>query len=145
MSERYLATNFIPDFSPEDAIGFTGHRNRRAKEGELETVHAQYPNKIWVHGGADGFDTQVDKYANAHGIRCTVLKPDYKGHVDHYAPLERNEVIVDVTSMLVACFDGRNYGGTRYTINYAKRLNRSIWYLAWEELPKIELVFRSGI
>lgn len=134
MSERHLATNFTADFPIEDAIGFTGHRNRRAKAGELETIHEQYPDKIWVHGGADGFDTQVDKYAKAHDIRCIVLRPDYKGHVGHYAPLQRDEVIVNVTGMLVCCFDGRPYGGTRYTINYAKKQNKSIWYLAWEEI-----------
>lgn len=134
MSEIWLVTNLVADWLTEDAIGFTGHRNRKAKEGELETVHEQYPDKIWVHGGATGFDTQVDKYAEANKIRCIVLRPDYKGRID--APLERNEVVVNVTGLLVACFDGRLRGGTRYTINYAKKQNKSIWYLAWEVLPE---------
>lgn len=134
MSERHLATNFTANFPVEDAIGFTGHRNRRAKAGELETIHEQYPNKIWVHGGAPGFDTQVDKYAEANDIRCIVLRPDYGKFPGYIAPLKRNDVVVDVTGLLVCCFDGRYRGGTRYTINYAKKKNKSIWCLAWEEI-----------
>lgn len=40
--------------------------------------------------------------------------------------LKRNRYMVDNSDYVVACFDGRESGGTLYTVNYAKRLNRKI-------------------
>lgn len=37
-------------------IAFTGHRDKLANEADLEKVLNDYPNAIWVHGGAIGFE-----------------------------------------------------------------------------------------
>lgn len=59
-------------------ITFTGHRNRLANEADLDRIAALYPGATWVHGGAEGFDSQVDAYARRYGIPCEVVRPDYK-------------------------------------------------------------------
>jgi hypothetical protein len=37
-------------------IAFTGHRDKLCNEADLEKVLKDYPNAIWVHGGAIGFE-----------------------------------------------------------------------------------------
>jgi hypothetical protein len=106
-------------------IGFTGHRNRTVDEAELTKIHARYPDAVWVHGGAVGFDSQVDAYAKAHGIKLLVYNPAYTKHGSQ-APLIRNRLIVDMTDMLIACYDGRAGGGTVYTMTYAKQQGKPV-------------------
>ena len=47
---------------------------------------------------------------------------------DYYARcyLDRDKYIVDHSSMLIACYDGRKKGGTFWTINYARRTGRKV-------------------
>lgn len=40
--------------------------------------------------------------------------------------LKRNRRMVDYSKYVIAAWDGRKYGGTYYTINYAKKLNKEI-------------------
>lgn len=40
-------------------IGFTGHRNKLCNEQSLLRIEERFPGATWVHGGAEGFDTQV--------------------------------------------------------------------------------------
>lgn len=40
--------------------------------------------------------------------------------------LKRNKHMVNHSGFVIAYWDGRKYGGTYYTINYAKKLNREI-------------------
>lgn len=103
-----------------DMIGFTGHRDKIAKVADLQALRDQYPNATWIHGGAGGFDTQVDGFAKAHGIICRVMRPNYARH-GKSAPLVRNREIVDGCQLLIACYDGRKSGGTYYTITYAQK------------------------
>lgn len=120
-------------------IGFTGHQNKIAHDGELERIHRQYPGAMWVHGGAGGFDTQVHIYAEAHGIPVEKIRPDYKRYrsIPKYAPLARDEVIVDTTDRLVACFDGRPVGGTKYTVDYALRQGKPVEYVNYKSVEMV--------
>lgn len=112
-------------------IGFTGHRDRFADERELDILREDHPGAVWVHGGAPGFDTQVDDYAKAHGIDRDVKRPNYKDPaVDpKRAPLLRNREIVDSVELLVACYDGQQTGGTAYTVRYAHEKGVELWIL----------------
>lgn len=105
-------------------LAFTGHRDQTVDPAELERLVTEYPDHVWTHGGADGFDRQVDDFARARGIKREKIRPDYKKYADRpkFAPLARNEVIVDGAALLVACYDGRQVGGTFYTVEYAKRV-----------------------
>lgn len=115
-------------------IGFTGHRDWLCNHRSLLRIEERYPGATWVHGGAfTGFDPQVEEVALELGkvLGETLLKirPDYKKYLPKVAPLKRDEVIVDMVQALYACYDNRRYGGTYYTINYAKRVGVPIEYI----------------
>lgn len=101
-------------------IGFTGHRNRTISESYLDLTRKRFPNAIWYHGGAAGFDTQVKRYAERYNIPQVIVEPDYEQYGRKVAPLVRNREIVNQVSLLIACYNGRKRGGTFYTINYCR-------------------------
>lgn len=102
-------------------IAFSGHRDSVCNEAALGYVADDYPGALWVHGGARGFDTQVEQYARRHGIQTEVLKPDY-ARWGRIAPIVRNQSIVEGATVLVVCYDGRGTGGTASAIGIAHRL-----------------------
>lgn len=112
-------------------ISFTGHRDQLANHDDLLAIEAQYPGATWVHGGAKGFDAQVDDVAKSLGKSevdgtLIVIRPDYKRYPPKIAPLKRNEVIVDKGNVVYACYDGRKRGGTYSTVNYARRQGKQV-------------------
>jgi len=111
-----------------DKVIFTGHRDRVIDLIHLETIAALYEGATWVHGGASGFDTQVDQFAKTKGIAVEVVRPDYTDPGISYklAPILRNKVMVDMGPVLVALWDGRKTGGTWATIEYARRKGKKI-------------------
>lgn len=113
-------------------IAFSGHRDRIAASTTLEDVYKNYPDAIWVHGGAAGFDAQVEAFAKSHGIKTEVIQPDYKTH-GKSAPLMRNHTILRKSELLVACYDGRKSGGTYYTINLARKMELPIRFAGVQE------------
>lgn len=125
-------------------IGITGHRDRQANWYDikelLEFWSKEKKSLTVIHGGAKGFDTQVSRVirrlnsAYGHKIKEVIIRPDYKNCTNYrVAPLKRNEKIVNQSSVVVALYDGRDKGGTYYTVNYAKKLGRNIHYLNPEE------------
>ena len=113
-------------------IAFSGHRDKQATAAALDAVRAIDPLAVWVHGGAIGFDQQVETYAKAHAIRTEVIRPDYARY-GKGAPLKRNHAIVDGADMLVVCYDGRKSGGTFYTLSLARRCRLPIHYAGIQE------------
>jgi hypothetical protein len=105
-------------------IGFTGHRDKVTDPEALDRIAAAHPGATWIHGGAVGFDTQVEQAAKRHDLPTVVIRPDYQNHPPKVAPLIRNREIVDrvkaTGGTLYACWDGRQRGGTWSTINYAR-------------------------
>lgn len=112
-------------------IGFTGHRDRRAPERDLDFVFTLGPGmkQVWVQGCAEGFDTQVKEYAKAHGIMVEDEPPDFEQYGSPQAYFVRNRLIVDVADLVVACYDGRERGGTFHALNYARKMNKMILFL----------------
>jgi len=110
-------------------IGFTGHRDKVTHIHELASLLARYPGALWIHGGAAGFDTQVNDFAKLYGLTPKVIRPEYNKYPVKVAPIMRNYVIVDMADLLVACWDGRTYGGTWRTIEYAKSKGKQIVYV----------------
>jgi len=102
-------------------IAFSGHRDSVCDEVVLDRVADDYPGALWVHGGARGFDTQVEQYARRHGIQTEIVTPDY-ARWGRIAPIIRNQSIVEGATVLVACYDGRDTGGTVSALGIAKRL-----------------------
>lgn len=112
-------------------VGFTGHRDRFTDLKDLAKILSLYPGAIWVHGGAKGFDTQVNDFAKGNGFTPIVIPPDYLRHKNQpkSAPIMRNYVIVDLCNALVACWDGRLEGGTYRTIQYAEKAGKIVTYV----------------
>lgn len=106
-------------------IAFTGHRNKQAAIRDIESITYQFPNAVWVHGGAIGFDSQVETFAKNNGINTIVITPDYAKY-GKPAPLIRNRQIVDSAEILIACYDGRKSGGTYRTIQYARSKGKKV-------------------
>jgi len=106
-------------------ILFTGHRDKILSEDQMDTIALVYPEDTWVQGGAIGFDTQVKNYAQAHGIPTETYPPEYSRY-GRDAPLIRNREMVDMCKLVIACYDGRGYGGTYYTIRYAQRRGKKV-------------------
>ncbi len=111
-------------------IGFTGHRNRTVDPARLHALAAEFPGATWVHGNADGFDTQVryfiQRFGEQYGLTPVKLLPRYDLYPPQEAPLVRDREIVDQADFLVACWDGREVGGTYYTRNYAKANQKEV-------------------
>ncbi len=77
-----------------------------------------------ISGGADGIDTIAERYSEKHRIDMFILRPQY----DLYgkaAPLKRNEEMVKMADSVLVIWDGVSKG-TKYTIDYAKKLNKDI-------------------
>ena len=130
---------------PGITVGITGHRDKQADWFEIRNVLEWYnlDNKLTViHGGAEGFDTQVSRVisrlntAYGHNIKEVIIRPDYKNS-EHkkFAPLKRNEQIVDKSDVILALHDGRLSGGTYYTIQYALAHEKDVYYLNIKENP----------
>jgi hypothetical protein len=109
-------------------IAFSGHRNKSAHEGDLQDLLDACGTEgiIWIHGGAQGFDKQVDRFATSKGVNTGVFKPAYNkpNQSPKYAPLARNLILLDLTDQLVILWDGRQSGGTYFT--YQEALKRGI-------------------
>lgn len=103
-------------------IGFTGHRDCTVASFRLYALAEEYPGALWIQGGAAGFDIQVWAYAETHDIETWTWRPDYKNLPPKIAPIVRDFNLVDWRpDFLVACWDGRKWGGTYRTRDYALR------------------------
>ena len=114
-------------------LTFTGHRDQTADETALRDLLTAYPGATWEHGGAPGFDTQVDAFARKHGVTVRVTRPDYRRYPPHCAPLKRNDEMVSRADVVIALWDGRTTGGTYYTVQEARRQHKPVTVLKPEE------------
>lgn len=73
-----------------------------------------------ISGGAPGVDACAREYAQAQGIPCVEILPDYRRY-GKGAPLRRNREIVDAAELVVAFWDGRS-AGTRHVIGLCREL-----------------------
>lgn len=108
-------------------LGFTGHRDTNTHWNNFHDIVAAFPKATWIHGGAkNGFDRQVSDYIRLYNLKFEAITPNYKKFGRHYAPLERNIQIVNKCKVIIACYDGRDVGGTYFTINEALKQNKPV-------------------
>jgi len=77
-----------------------------------------------VTGGANGVDSIAEYYAKMSNINVEVFYPVYKKYGKR-APLIRNNEIIKNCDGVLAIWDGVS-NGTAYTINKAKRENKTV-------------------
>ena len=76
-----------------------------------------------VSGGAKGVDACAEEYAKSKGLKLTRFLPQYDRY-GNAAPLIRNKQIVEYADKVIAFWDGKSKG-TRYVIEYAKKIGRA--------------------
>ena len=77
-----------------------------------------------ISGGAIGIDTLAEEVADKRRISKSIIRPEY----DKYgkkAPLIRTKEIVERAELVIAFWDGKSRG-TKFTIDYAKKLNKEV-------------------
>ena len=97
--------------------------SRSIKEYDLEKYIPDETEMI-IAGGADGIDSLAEKYADEKHLSKLILRPKYELY-GKYAPLKRNEKMVELCDMALVIWDGRSKG-TKFTINYAKKLGKKV-------------------
>ena len=97
--------------------------SRSIKEYDLEKY---IPDEITmiITGGADGIDTLAEQYADQKRLSKLILRPQYELY-GKFAPLKRNEKMVELCDMALIVWDGRSRG-TKYTLNYAEKLGKKV-------------------
>jgi O-acetyl-ADP-ribose deacetylase (regulator of RNase III)/uncharacterized phage-like protein YoqJ len=137
-------------------IAFTGHRYLSLVQVEsyLNKLHQDFPDAIWITGGAVGLDTEAALYAMRHSIRLWLIIPfpphvmskywttdqrrclqDCWGYAEKTSVLaptydvsiyqRRNERMVDLSDMVAAFWDGSR-GGTANCIGYAQSIGKKM-------------------
>ncbi len=77
-----------------------------------------------ISGGAVGVDTIAEQYADRVKMSKFIIRPRYDLQGKR-APLARNEIIVKFCDKVLAFWDGKSRG-TKYTIDYARSLNKEV-------------------
>jgi predicted Rossmann fold nucleotide-binding protein DprA/Smf involved in DNA uptake len=101
-------------------VGSRGFNDFEKLEKELN----KYEIDEIISGGAKGADALAEKYAKNHNIPVKVFKPDWRKY-KRGAGLIRNKQIVENADIVVAFWDGASKG-TKFTIDYAKKLNKKV-------------------
>lgn len=109
---------------PEIRLAVIGSRTF-ANMRLLEAILAEYVGTavLFISGGADGADRMGARWARKHGIEPKIFEPDHKRYRHPYH--HRNRLIAEACDLLVAFWDGRS-SGTRYTIEYARRIGKTV-------------------
>lgn len=138
-------------------IAFTGHRHLKYVDVEksLTKLHSDYPDAVWITGGAFGLDSHAARYALNHSIPLWLVLPfparllclkwpkgDARdllfrsvkecARLSVVSPVftmsayqRRNEFMVDGSNILAAFFDG-SPGGTANCVGYASKVGRKV-------------------
>lgn len=78
-----------------------------------------------ISGGAKGVDKLAEQYAEETGLPIEIFRPDYQ-RFGRGAPLVRDRQMVDAASHILACWNSISRG-TRYTFEYARKKNKSVY------------------
>ena len=77
-----------------------------------------------ITGGARGVDSLAESYADKHKISKLILRPDYKRY-GKAAPIMRNKTMIEIADTVIIVWNGRSTG-TKFTVDYAKKLNKNV-------------------
>lgn len=104
-------------------IGSRDFKNKNLLNTTMQELKEKCNITTIISGGAKGADTMGVQWANKNDIETKVFYPDFKKHkrAYHY----RNRQIVKESDMIVAFWNGSSTG-TKYTINFAKTLEKEV-------------------
>lgn len=78
-----------------------------------------------VSGGANGVDQIAEQWAKRNKIEFIAMLPNYKLLGSHWAPLKRDEDIVNYCDKIVCFWDGKSTG-SKYTMDYAVKTGKEV-------------------
>jgi len=130
MPNLHRTKQLLPEEEGRKFLVFTGHQDRLTTPEFLAYLDLLYGDHIWMNGGAQGFDTQVQEYAERRSIntRQVFARVFCELYGKTIGPLRRNDHMLLYANHLVALYDGRTRGGTLYTVNRAKEQHIPITY-----------------
>ena len=111
--------------------------SRTIENLSLDEYIKEKPDTI-ISGGARGVDTIAWKWALENHIEIIVHRPNYNIH-GKYAPLKRNDIIIDEADKIIAFWNGKSTG-TKYVIDKAIKLNKPIDIILLENNKKSETI-----
>ena len=104
-------------------IGSRDFKNKELLDNTMKKIQEQKDITKIISGGAKGADTMGVQWANKNNIETKVYYPDFKKHKRAYH--FRNRQIVMQSDLKVAFLNGYSTG-TKYTINFAKTLEKEV-------------------
>lgn len=116
-------------------IAVIGSRNFKDKKLLKTVLDAETQITELITGGAVGADTLAEKWAKEKSrfggpISITIIKPNYE-KFGKYAPLERNNKIIDSAEKVIAFWDGQSKG-TQYVIKECQRLGKPLKVIKYQ-------------
>jgi len=105
-------------------VAIIGSRSITNCEEVIEKVLKDIEITEIVSGGAIGVDTVAKRYAKKNNIKYKEFLPDYRRY-RNYAPIKRNDQIVEYSDIVLAIWDGFSKG-TKYTIQKALELEKIV-------------------
>lgn len=108
-------------------IGVVGNRYGWSYEDvkrELDKLNIKHLD-ILISGGATGVDSYAQRYAKENGIMFFIAYPNPNRPVPNKY-FERNDIIADLSNILVAFQKDKKHSGTQYTINKAKKMKKEV-------------------
>lgn len=118
-------------------VAVVGSRGINRERGIFEVLNAldhEIGFSKLISGGAIGVDTIARKWRNAYrpNLFYKEIIPNYK-RFGRYAPLQRNQTIVDSVDVVIAFWDGKSRG-TKFTTDYAERHGKGV--IIFKEMQK---------
>lgn len=107
-------------------IGISGSRTITDKELVFSTLDfylsrfiKEGEELVIVHGNAKGVDFLANDWAIQRGVKTEIYEPEYDKYPPKFAPIKRNQQIVDAADYLIAITTGSS--GTASTIKMAQK------------------------
>ena len=91
------------------------------KEKEIEQI---------ISGGAEGADFLAQKYAQENNIKFLEFPPNYEKHGNEAKHI-RNRLIVENSDKVIAFYDEK-CEGTKYTMDYARQMHKSVMVILYK-------------
>ena len=104
-------------------IGSRDFKNKELLDTTMKKIQEQKDITKIISGGAKGADTMGVQWANKNNIETLVFYPDFKKPKSAYHL--RNRQIVIQSDLIVAFWNGYSIG-TKYTITFAKTLEKEV-------------------
>ncbi|MDX9786860.1 MAG: hypothetical protein RBT11_08795 [Desulfobacterales bacterium] len=118
-------------------VGIVGARKYKDRQSVIDLIHSLPEDSIIITSSCRGVCTWANEEAKVIGLKVRIYSPDLTGVASRPEMVERyyqrNRELIskcEIVHAFISQEDGLT-GGTRYEVQYAKRLNKEL-VLHWE-------------